>query len=211
MLRNDILRDTLPLIVRRLFRANVRFDITNIYSELAQALEKYASQLETSILQITLPPTANDPSPHASLDLSQSYYERLEAEFDRVYQEFTRRVSTVKAIAKDIINLYSELGTQNSQIDQSIIDFGAAEPERLGLKREDIEQLRGKKEMLLDEKDKRQEQIEDLKNEIEELWEKLGIEIHEQRTFLAEHRGCDLKTIRGVWIQTHRWILEYSN
>lgn len=115
-----------------------------------------------------------------------------------MYQEFTRRVSTVKAIAKDIINLYTELGIQNSQIDQSIIDFGAAEPERLGLKREDIEQLRGKKEKLLDEKDKRQEQIEDLKNEIEELWEKLGIEIHEQRTFLTEHKGCDLKTIRGV-------------
>lgn len=131
------------------------------------------------------------------------YCERLEAESNRVYQEFTRRVSTVKAIAKDIINLYAELGIPITQVDQPIIDFGTSEPERLGLKREDIEQLRGKKEKLLDEKEKRQEQVEDLKNEIEELWEKLGIEIHEQRTFLAKNRGCDLKTIREVCVQRH--------
>lgn len=173
---------------------------------MTQELEKYASQLEPLTVQITLSPATNDDSFSTSLDLSQSYYERLEAEFDRIYQEFTRRVSTVKAIAKDIINLYTELGIQASQIDQSIIDFGATEPERLGLKREDIEQLRGKKERLLDEKERRQEQVEDLKNEIEELWEKLGIEIHEQRTFLVEHRGCSLETIRGVWIQRHRWV-----
>lgn len=189
-------KSALPLPV------NARFDIANLYTELAQALEKYVSQLEPSMLQIP-PPPINDPTSSAPLDLSQSYYGRLEAEFDRVYQEFTRRVSTVKAIARDIVILYTELGVPNTQLDQSIIDFGIAEPERLGLKREDIEKLRGNKEKLLDEKEKRQEQIEDLKNEIEELWEKLGIEIHEQRKFLAEHRGCDLETIREVRIWGH--------
>lgn len=178
---------------------------------MTQELERYALQLEPLTVQITLSPTTNDNSSSASLDLSQSYYELLEAEFDRVYQEFTRRVSTVKAIAKDIVALYTELGVQNSQVDQSIIDFGASEPERLGLKREDIEKLRGKKEKLLDEKERRQEQVEDLKNEIEELWEKLGIEIYEQRTFLAGHRGCSLETVRGVWIRRHHWALGQSD
>lgn len=149
----------------------------------------------------------NDSTSSVSLDLSQPYCERLEAEFDRVYQEFMRRVSAVKSIAKEIMNLYAELGIPNGQTDQSIIDFGATEPERLGLKREDIERLRGKKEKLLDEKEKRQEQIEDVKNEIGELWEKLGVGILEQRAFLTRHQGCDLKTIHAVSIRRHHRVL----
>lgn len=172
--------------------------VTNFNIELAQALEQYASRLESSTIQIPLPPATNDPTSITTFDLSQTYYERLEAEFNRVYQEFTKRVAAVKSISRDIVSLYSELGIPNSQTDQSIIDFGASEPERLGLKKDDIERLRGKKEKLLDEKEKRQAQVEDLKNELGDLWEKLGIESQEQRAFMAQHNGCDSKTIRGV-------------
>lgn len=166
--------------------------------ELSQALEQYASRLEPATLQVTLPPATNDPAAIASLDLSLSYYEKLKEEFTRVYQEFSQRAKTVQSISREIINLYNELGIPKSQIDRNVVEFGTSQPERLGLLNDDLDYLRGKKDVLLAEKEKRNAQIEDLKIEIGELWEKLGVDPQEQKTFLAQRRGYDLKTIREV-------------
>lgn len=165
---------------------------------MAQALEQYASRLESSIIQIPLPPATDDPASIVSFDLSQSYYERLEAEFNRVYQEFTRRTTTVESISKEIIALYTELGIPKSQIDKNIVELGPTQPERLGLMKDDIERLKGKREKLLGEKERRKTQVEDIKSGIAELWQKLGVGAQEQRAFLNQNRGYDLKTIHEV-------------
>lgn len=197
ILRNNTPRDTMQSGVC-FFRCQCLIrHITDLDIELAHALEQYASRLEPSIIQVPLPPETNDPI-STPFDLSQSYYKRLEGEFNRVKQVFAKRAATVKSITKDIVSLYGELGLSSSQIDQSIIDFGATEPERLGLTMDDIERLKGKKEKLLAEILKRQTQVNDLKNEIVELWEKLGVETEEQDSFLSQHRGCDPRTIHGV-------------
>ncbi|KAI5840272.1 microtubule associated protein-domain-containing protein [Morchella snyderi] len=174
--------------------------------KLSQALEQYASRLEPATLQVTLPPTTNDPAAIASLDLSHSYYEKLKEEFTRVYQEFSQRAKTVQSISREIINLYNELGIPKSQIDRNIVEFGTSQPERLGLLNDDLDHLRGKKDVLLAEKEKRGAQIEDLKIEIGELWEKLGVDPQEQKSFLAQRRGYDLKTIRELEKELDRLV-----
>jgi protein regulator of cytokinesis 1 len=137
-----------------------------------------------------------------AFNLSPSYYEQLEQEFERVYQEFTRRVSMVEALAKEIINLYAELGIPKAQIDRSIMEYGTTEPDRLGLMREDIERLRGKKTKLLDERQRRRAEADEIKKEIKGLWLKLGIAESDEKQFLAQHRGCDLKCIQEVRTQS---------
>lgn len=174
--------------------------------ELSQALEKYASRLEPTTLQVTLPPATDDPNIIASLDLSHSYYEKLKEEFTRVYQEFSQRSKTVESISGEIINLYNELGIPKSQIDRNIVEFGTSQPERLGLLDSDLDYLKGKKDVLLGEKEKRNAQIEDLKIEIGELWERLGVESQEQKAFLAQHRAYDLKTIRELEKELDRLV-----
>jgi protein regulator of cytokinesis 1 len=149
-------------------------------------------------VQIELPPITNDPATVTSYDLSYDYYERLEQEFNRVYQEFTRRRSTVSSLAKEIITLYAELGVPSAQSDRSIVEYGATEPERLGLTKGDIEQLKSKKAKLMDEKDRRLFKAEELKREINELWTKLCVDEDDKKLFLAQHRGCDMRTIESV-------------
>lgn len=149
-------------------------------------------------MQIALPPITNDSSALADFDLSHNYYEQLEEEFNRVYQEFTRRLSTVEALAKEIINLYAELGIPATQIDRQITEYGATEPQRLGLTKDDIERLKGKKAKLMDERERRRSHAEKVKREIGELWTKLDVEEAEKKMFLAQNRGCDMRTIQEV-------------
>lgn len=174
--------------------------------KLALALETYASRLEPSIVQITLPPITNDLASVTNFDLSNDYYEQLEQEFTRVYQEFTRRGSAVSTLAKEIINLYAELGIPSAQADSTIVEYGMTEPERLGLTKGNIEQLKSKKAKLVDEKERRLINAEELKLEINELWTKLGVEENDKTAFLAQHRGCDMRTLQDLEDELHRLL-----
>jgi len=165
---------------------------------LAHSVEEYAAPLESGIIQVPLPPATNDSSSIASFDLSYAYYERLDNECNRIYNEYSKRVANVTSLAKDIINLYAELGATGSGVDKMIVEFGATDPEKLGLKLDDMDNLKGKKERLINEKEKRREKIEDLKQEIGELWDKLGVEPAVRKRFLAQNRGFGLKIIHEV-------------
>ena len=162
------------------------------------ALETYASRLEQSFVQIPLPPITGDSAAAADFDLSHAYYEQLEEEFNRVYQEFTRRLSAVEALAKEIINLYAELGIPSAQIDRQITEYGATEPQRLGLTKDDIDRLRAKKAKLVDERERRRAHADKIKRDINELWGKLDVDEGDRKLFLAQNRGCDMRTIQTV-------------
>lgn len=178
-------------------------------AELAAALDTYASRLEPSIVQIELPPITNDPASIAGFDLSHTYSERLETEFNRVYEEFTRRVSAVESLAKETINLYAELGIPSAQTDRAIIEYGTSAPERLGLTKEDIERLISKKDKLVGEKERRRVRTGELKKDITELWGKLGVPESDKKLYLAQHRGCDPRTIQEVTI--HPLFVDVEN
>ncbi|KAI5816290.1 microtubule associated protein-domain-containing protein, partial [Pyronema omphalodes] len=174
--------------------------------KLRHALNTYASRLESEFVSIELPPITDDSATIANLDLSDNYYDNLEQEFNRVYDEFTRRANTVGAVAKDIINLYAELGIPREQIDRNIIDYGSTEPERLGLTKDDIERLRTKRGKLLDERERRRNKAESFKKEIQELWAKLGIDEGDRKLFLQQNRGCDMRTLQALEEELHRLL-----
>jgi protein regulator of cytokinesis 1 len=153
--------------------------------KLAEALESYASHLEASFVEIKLPPTTQNASVSPSFDISPSYVAKLDSEFTRVYEEYTRRINTVKVMCQEIIQLWAELGTPQAQTDSAIVQCHRDAPEQLGLHKDDLAQLRAKKERLVEEK----------RGTIEELWERLGIEQHERKQFLNSNRGCGLRTI----------------
>lgn len=163
-----------------------------------EALEAYAARLEPDFVQIQLPPVSKDSTAAAGFDLSHAFSERLEEEFSRVYQEYQKRLAIVQNTAKEVINLYSELGVPTAQIDRNIIDFGTSDPEKLGLEYVDMDRLKDKKQKLVDERERRRQRCESLKEEITQLWEKLGMDENDTRKFLAQHRGYDLRCIREV-------------
>lgn len=163
--------------------------------ELVQALESYSLHLEPTFVKLALPPTGPNQSIPPSFDLSTSYVDKLDAEFTRVYEEYTRRVATVKAIAENIIQLWAELGTPQAQTDGAIVKYYRDAPEQLGLHEEDIARLRSKRDKLSDEKKNRERRLKDLKNAVEALWEKLGVEEQERKAFLNSNRGCGIRQI----------------
>ncbi|KAF1921412.1 microtubule associated protein-domain-containing protein [Ampelomyces quisqualis] len=163
--------------------------------KLAEALESYASHLEASFVEIKLPPTAQNASVSPSFDISPTYVARLDVEFTRVYEEYTRRINTVKALCQEIIQLWAELGTPQAQTDSAIVQCHRDAPEQLGLHKDDLVQLKAKKERLVEEKRIRERRLGQLRSTIEELWERLGIETHERKQFLNSNRGCGLRTI----------------
>ncbi|KAF2189067.1 hypothetical protein K469DRAFT_684323 [Zopfia rhizophila CBS 207.26] len=163
--------------------------------KLVEALESYASHLESSFVQIKLPPTSPNATISPSFDISPSYVASLDNEFTRVYEEYTRRVNTVKVLCQDIIQLWAELGTPQAQTDSSIVKYARDAPEQLGLHQDDLAQLKSKKERLIEEKRGRERRLNQLRTTIEDLWERLGVEQHERKQFLVSNRGCGLRTI----------------
>ncbi|KAK6006154.1 hypothetical protein QM012_006564 [Aureobasidium pullulans] len=163
--------------------------------KLAEALESYASHLEPSFVTVKLPPTSPNSKIPPSFDVSPSYVTSLDDAFTRVYEEYNKRLVTVQTLAEEIIMLWGELGTPQAQIDSAIVKHARNAPEQLGLHLEDLNRLKSKKEKLLAEKRNREIRLEELKEAIEALWDKLGVEESERKPFLASNRGCGLRAI----------------
>ncbi|GJC95887.1 Microtubule associated protein [Colletotrichum higginsianum IMI 349063] len=163
--------------------------------KLVEALESYSSHLEATFVQIPLPPTGPNQSIPPNFDLSPSYVDKLDHEFTRVYEEYTRRVATVKALCEHIIQLWAELGTPQAQTDGAIVKYYRDSPEQLGLHQEDIERLRAKRDKLSDEKKNREKRLRELRAAVEALWEKLEVDMGERKAFLNSNRGCGVRQI----------------
>ncbi|KAL4797943.1 microtubule associated protein-domain-containing protein [Aspergillus venezuelensis] len=163
--------------------------------KLVEALESYSSHLESSFITIELPPTAPGTSVAPSFDLSPTYVTALDNEFSRVYEEYHRRVELVTTTCEEIIKLWAELGTPQVQTDSSIVQHYRESPEQLGLHESDLTNLLSRREKLLDEKRGRERKLKDLKNAVEGLWERFGVEECDRKAFLAANRGCGLRTI----------------
>ncbi|KAF1352887.1 hypothetical protein EJ07DRAFT_135332 [Lizonia empirigonia] len=163
--------------------------------KLAEALESYASHLESDFVTIKLPPTAPDAVVSPSFDISSAYVSKLDNEFTRVYEEYAKRLNTVQVLCQDIIQLWAELGTPQAQTDSTIVQCYRDAPEQLGLHKEDLAELKAKKDRLIEEKRGRERRVAQLRATIEELWERLSVEPNERKHFLASNRGCGLRTI----------------
>ena len=159
------------------------------------ALESYSSHLEPSFIQVTLPPTSNNASIPPTFDLSPSYVTALDNEFSRVYEEYTRRIAFVKAMAEEIVNLWAELGTPQAQTDNLIVKHCRDAPEQLGLHGGDMTRLQSRLDKLVEEKRGRERKLKELKSTVESLWDRLGAEEPDRKRFLAGNRGCGLRAI----------------
>ena len=165
------------------------------FVELVQALESYSSHLEPTFVRVALPPSGPKQSLPPTFDLSPTYVDKLDDEFTRVYEEYTRRVATVKALCENIIQLWAELGTPQAQTDGAIVKYYRDAPEQLGLHEEDLSRLRMRRDKLADEKKSREKRLKDLKMAVDALWEKLGVEESERKSFLNRNRGCGVRQI----------------
>ncbi|KAL9128938.1 MAG: hypothetical protein Q9217_002492 [Psora testacea] len=163
--------------------------------KLVQALESYSSHLEPSYVTVALPPTSSNAAIPPTFDLSPSYIRSLDDEFTRVYEEYSRRTRTVKAMAECIVNLWAELGTPQAQTESSIVKYYREAPEQLGLHEDDLKRLQSKRDRLLEEKHGRDRRLKELKVAVEGLWDRLGVNEPDQKRFLAGNRGCGLRAI----------------
>ncbi|KAI4601840.1 hypothetical protein KJ359_010705 [Pestalotiopsis sp. 9143b] len=163
--------------------------------KLVLALESYSSHLESTFVKIALPPTGPNQSLPPTFDLSPAYVDQLDHEFTRVYEEYARRVATVKALSEHIISLWAELGTPQAQIDGAIVKFHRESPEQLGLHEDDISRLRAKRDKLVDDKKNREKRLKELRVAVEDLWEKLKVDEGDRKAFLNSNRGCGIRQI----------------
>lgn len=163
--------------------------------KLVLALESYSSHLEPGFVKLALPPTGPNQSIPPTFDLSPSYVDKLDNEFTRVYEEYTRRISTVQSVSENIIQLWAELGTPQAQTDGAIVKYYRDAPEQLGLHEGDIARLRARLEKLDVEKKNREKRLCDLRDAVEALWEKLGVDESERKAFLNANRGCGIRQI----------------
>lgn len=163
--------------------------------KLVEALESYASHLEPSFVSIKLPPTAPNAKIPTNFDLSQTYVAKLDKEFTRVYDEYNKRIVTVTQIADEIINLWSELGTPQAQVDSKIVQFAREAPEQLGLHQEDLKRLASRRDKLVSEKSQRERKLKELRASIESLWDRLGVDEAQRKQFFAANRGCGIRII----------------
>ncbi|KAI2631045.1 microtubule associated protein-domain-containing protein [Hypoxylon sp. NC1633] len=199
---DDDLRVTYPLTRCLTVLKEKHMQISKLHRErfeqvkkLVQALESYSSHLEPTFIKVALPPSGSNQSIPPSFDLSPSYVNKLDDEFTRVYEEYNRRVATVKTMSEQVIQLWAELGTPQAQTDGAIVKYYRDAPEQLGLHEEDLSRLRAKRDKLADEKKNREKRLKDLKTAVEALWNKLSVEESERKAFLNGNRGCGVRQI----------------
>ncbi|KKA30438.1 hypothetical protein TD95_005240 [Thielaviopsis punctulata] len=163
--------------------------------KLADALESYSSHLEPTFLCVTLPPSESDGAIPPSFDLSPAYVEKLDQEFARVYEEYTRRLQIVQTLAQQIVSLWSELDTPQNQTDAAILQFYRDAPEQLGLHQEDIQRLQIKHDQLANEKAAREKHLAELLAAVENMWSMLNVDENDRKEFLNANRGCGMRQI----------------
>lgn len=163
--------------------------------KLVEALESYASHLESTFVSIKLPPTSPNAKVPPNFDLSPTYVAKLDQEFTRVYEEYNKRVATVSQLGDEIISLWSELGTPQAQVDSKIVQCAHDAPEQLGLHQEDLKRLASRRDKLVSEKQQRERKLKELRADVENLWNRLSVDDSERRQFLASNRGCGLRQI----------------
>lgn len=151
--------------------------------------------MEPTFVQVPLPPSGSNQSIPPTFDLSPSYVDRLDGEFGRVYDEYTRRIATIQSLANSVIQLWAELGIPQAQQDGAIVKYYRDAPEQLGLHEEDIGRLRQKRDRLSEEKKNREKKLQSLKASVEALWIKLDVDPAETKAFLNQNRGCGVRQI----------------
>ena len=119
----------------------------------------------------------------------------LDSEFSRIYEEYTRRVASVKALSEDIVNLWAELGTPQAQTETSIVKYYREAPEQLGLHENDINRLQSRRDRLIEEKRGRERKLKELKATVEGLWDRLGVDEPSRKQFMSGNRGYGLRAI----------------
>ncbi|KAJ3557720.1 hypothetical protein NPX13_g9872 [Xylaria arbuscula] len=173
----------------------ITFPLTQCLKSLFRPWNHTLLTLSPHSLKVALPPTGPKQSLPPTFDLSPTYVDKLDDEFTRVYEEYTRRVATVQTLCENIIQLWAELGTPQAQTDGAIVKYYRDAPEQLGLHEEDLSRLRMRRDKLADEKKSREKRLKDLKMAVDALWEKLGVEESERKSFLNRNRGCGVRQI----------------
>lgn len=181
--------------------------------ELHDTLAIYTPHLEDSFLNITVP----DPATQV-VDVTAAYVSAVTAELSRCTEEYRHRLEQCQRLANEIVNLWAQLGgdvsgsstsssssssalyqfNPQSDFDRLIVDNHNNAPEKIGLKQDILNRLAGKRDELLDEKQKRQSKINELRQAIESMWQKLGKDRKECETFIRRNRGFTEKAISAV-------------
>lgn len=173
-------------------------DLVLTIAELLEALQSYASHLESSFLRIRLPPTTNPASLPPDFDLSPAYIDSIDKEFTRVYEEYNNRVENVRMLAEETVKLWAELGTPQAQTDSSIVENWRDSPEQLGLHQDDISNLQRKRDGLIEEKRTRERKLKELRSTVEGLWLRLEVNESDRKAVLSKTRGCGLRAINEL-------------
>src|SRR4051812_24295127 len=118
-------------------------------TELAHALDTYASHMEAGFVRVPLPSLTNPPP---TFKITTAYIQSLDEEFSRVYEEYTRRIALVKSLCSDIVQLWAELGTPSVQTERKIVECCRDTTDQVDVRGDEIERLRAKKQKLIDEK-----------------------------------------------------------
>ena len=173
----------------------------------------YTPYLEDTFLNITVP----DPSKQI-VDVTAAYVSTVTAELSRCTEEYRNRLEQCQRLANEVVNLWAQLGPEStnssmsssissislhhfnpqSDFDRLILDNHNNAPEKIGLKQDVLNRLASKRDELLDEKQKRQAKINDLRGAIEPMWQKLGKERKDCDAFLRRNRGFSEKVITAV-------------
>jgi protein regulator of cytokinesis 1 len=162
--------------------------------------------------------TIPDPSTQV-VDVTAAYVSAVTAELSRCTEEYRTRLEQCQRTANEIVNLWAQLGpdassstmssgsvssislknfTPQSDFDKLILENHNNAPEKIGLKQEVLSRLATKKNELLEEKQKRQTKINELRKAIEPMWEKLGKDKKYCETFLRRNRGFSDRVLEAV-------------
>lgn len=185
--------------------------VEKIYSDrlmsinnLLETLKDLSTKVDDLVVPSELMP-AQDDNPQ-NLDLSNSRIMALENEVNRWKNVYNDRIKIIGDYSTQIVGLWAELGTPQDDIDDSILSNYKHSPENLGTLTKDIERLKTIYTNLENEKTIRQNKINDYKQQIKHLWEKLNDTENDDSFFERKHVGLTTSTIDAYEAELNRLL-----
>ncbi|GAO45824.1 hypothetical protein SAICODRAFT_6124 [Saitoella complicata NRRL Y-17804] len=182
--------------------------IAEVHTERVEVVDLLYKQLDTFSGYLAPSFVNFQPSTTPYEDLSLARISFLESEVARCSLELNRRRTRIQSLAKEIVGLWTDLGTEVREIgvefDIRILDCWKDRAEDLGVGESDVQRLEMKRDQLARQKEERRQRLDELKAAIEPLWAKLALPEEGIQAFTRSHRGFSLTVIEGYELEYRR-------
>lgn len=156
--------------------------------------------------RVNINPDYVNPELTKKAKFSLDHLAQIDIETQKLQNELQNRISQISVTSAQIVALWAELGSPQTEIDSNIMTNYKTDPEKIGTTPSDMVCLYNLVDSLTAEKERRTERIATLSENIYKLWEKLDEDEDYKTNFEYANRGLGLVALETIEKEHERLV-----